>query len=126
MPPVRVVIASPVSELPKLPLSAPATIHQDLTTVHAVPDIRAIVPRLRAQLAIVNLELVKFPELAELCKEFPATAFVGVHRLADDAMWMQALAAGAVDCCVSADLPRILENADRYVAIKAAEASAAA
>ena len=41
-------------------------------------------------------------------------------------MWMQALAAGAVDCCVSADLPRILENADRYVAIKEAEASTAA
>ena len=67
MPPVRVVIASPVDELPRLPLSVPATVHQDLTTVHAVPDIRAILPRLRAQLAIVNLELVSFPELAELC-----------------------------------------------------------
>jgi len=105
MPPVRVVIASPVDELPRLPLSVPATVHQDLTTVHAVPDIRAILPRLRAQLAIVNLELVSFPELAELCKEFPATAFVGLHRLADDAIWMQSLTAGAVDCCVTADLP---------------------
>lgn len=126
MPPVRVVIASPVDERPKLPLSAPVTVHQDLTTVHAVEDIRATVPRLRAQLAIVNLELVKYSELAELCREFPATAFVCVHRLADDAMWTQALSAGAVDCCVTADLPRILENADRYVTIKKAEATTAA
>ena len=46
-----------------------------------------------------------------------------MHRLADDAMWAQALAVGAVDCCLSRDLPRILENADRYIAIKEAEAT---
>jgi hypothetical protein len=126
MPPVRVVIASNIDDLPKLPLLSPHSAQQNLTTVHAVQDIRTIVPRLRAQLAIVNLELVKFSELAELCREFPATAFVCVHRLADDAIWMQALAAGAVDCCVTADLSRILENADRYVAIKEAGTSTAA
>jgi hypothetical protein len=121
-----VVIASNVDDLPKLPSLAAHSPQQDLTTVHAVQDIRATVPRLRAQLAIVNLELVKYSELAELCKEFPATAFVGVHRLADDTIWMQALAAGAVDCCVTADLPRILENAGHYVTIKEAEGIAAA
>jgi hypothetical protein len=97
---------------------------QNLTTVHAAASVRESVPRLRAQLAIVDLEVVSFSELADLCREFPATAFVCVHRLADDSMWMQALASGAVDCCLSADLSRILENADRYVAIKEAGAAA--
>jgi hypothetical protein len=126
MPPVRVVIANPVHELPKFLPAASDSRLQNLTTVHSLSDIRATVPRLRAQLAILNLEVVTLPELAELCSEFPATAFVCVHRLADDAMWMQSLTAGAVDCCLSADLSRILENADRYVAIKEAEASTAA
>ena len=126
MPPIRVVIANPVNELPKLLPAASDSRVQNLTTVHAVSDVRATVARVRAQLAIMNLELVNFSEVAELCREFPATAFVCVHRLADETMWMRSLAAGAVDCCLSADLSRILENADHYVAIKGAEASTAA
>src|SRR5271165_2696607 len=115
MPPVRVVIASPVAALPKILLKSSYRELQNLTPVHAAAEIRTAVPQLRAQLAIVDLEVVTFSELADLCKEFPSTAFVCIHRLADDTMWTQALAAGAVDCCLSADLRRILENADRYV-----------
>jgi hypothetical protein len=126
MPPVRVVIAHPVDALPRLQATFAGSESQKPATVHAVSDIRATVPRLRAQLAIVDLELVSFPELAALCREFPATAFVCVHRLADEEMWAQALASGAVDCCLSTELPRILENADRYVTMKEAEASTAA
>jgi hypothetical protein len=118
MPPVRVVIAKPAAPIPKFTYSSSTRELQNLTTVHAAAEVRTTVPRLRAQLAIVDLDVVSFPELADLCSEFPSTAFVCVHRLADDGMWTQALAAGAVDCCVSADLPRILENAERYVAIK--------
>jgi len=118
MPPVRVVIANPVEGFPTLPLAASYRRLHSLTTVHATAEVRESVPRLRAQLAIVDLEIVPFAELAELCREFPSTAFVCVHRLADDAMWMKSLAAGAVDCCLSSDLTRILENAHRYVAIK--------
>ena len=124
MRPVRVVVANSIQTLPPAILATPYRGVQNLTTVHATAEVRESVPRVRAQLAIVDLEVVKIPELAELCREFPATAFVGVHRLADDAMWTQALAVGAVDCCLSSDLSRILENADRYVAIK--EASSAA
>lgn len=118
MPPVQVVIANPAEAFPKFPLNSSYQEFQNLTTVHATAEVREIVPRLRAQLAIVDLEVVTFAELAELSREFPATAFVCVHRVADDAMWMKSLAAGAVDCCLSSDLPRILENASRYVAIK--------
>jgi len=126
MSPVRVVLANPNQELPKSVLTATRRELPNFATVHAPAEIREMVPRLRAQLAVVDLEMITYQELTELCREFPATAFVCIHRLADDAMWAQSLAAGAVDCCSATDLPWILHNAERYVAIKKTEASSAA
>lgn len=126
MPPIRVVISNSVEAILASPVNVSSPDSLNFATVHATTEIRDTVPRLRAQLAVVDLEVVSLSELAELCREFPATAFVSIHRLADEAMWAQALAAGAVDCRVSADLPRIVENAHSYVAIKEAEATAAA
>jgi len=126
MPPIRVVIANSAETIVASPVSVSSPDSQSFATVHVTADIRGTVARLRAQIAVVDLEVVSFSDLGELCKEFPATAFVCIHRLADDAMWAQALAAGAVDCCVSADLPRIVENANSYAAGKEAEATAAA
>ena len=124
MPPIRVVIANSVEAIVGSPVSVSGPDSPIFATVHVTTEIRETVARLRAQLAVVDLEVVSFSELGELCKEFPATAFVCVHRLADDAMWARALAAGAVDCCLSADLERIVENANSYVAIKKATAAA--
>ena len=124
MPPIRVVIANSVEAIVGSPVSVSGPDSPIFATVHVTTEIRETVARLRAQLAVVDLEVVSFSELGELCKEFPATAFVCVHRLADDAMWARALAAGAVDCRLSADLERIVENANSYVAIKKATAVA--
>jgi hypothetical protein len=41
-------------------------------------------------------------------------------------MWSKSLAAGAVDCCLSGDLPRILQASERYVAFKATHVTPAA
>jgi len=95
-------------------------------TANSPDEIRCTVARLRAQLAIVDLELINFSELEELCREFPATAFVCTHRLADDGMWSQSLAMGAVDCCLASDLQTIVQASDRYVAIKESVATSAA
>ena len=95
-------------------------------TVNTASDAGEAIARLRARLAIVDLEVVSFFELDGLCREFPATAFVTTHRLADDDMWSQSLAAGAVDCCVAADLPRILEATERYIPIEELRAASAA
>jgi len=126
MAPIRVVIANSAEAIVGSPVNVSSPDSSSFATVHATTDIRETVARLRAQLAVVDLEVVSFSELGELCKEFPGTAFVCIHRLADDAMWARALAAGAVDCCLSADLERIVGNAYSYVAIKGAEATAAA
>ncbi|MGC2109181.1 MAG: hypothetical protein WA655_06660 [Candidatus Korobacteraceae bacterium] len=88
-------------------------------------DVRVTVARFRAPFAIVDLELVSMAELKKLCQQFPATAFVCIHRLADDKMWTEALAAGAVDCCSAADLPGILQASERYVVISRGRAAAA-
>ncbi len=97
-----------------------------IATVDSLEETRGAIARLRAPLAIVDLELVTFPQLGELCREFPATAFVCTHRLADDAMWSQSLAMGAVDCCLANDVPGIVQAAERYVAIRESHVSSVA
>jgi hypothetical protein len=94
--------------------------------VNSSEEMRRVIVGVHAALGVVDLELVDFPQVGELCHEFPATAFVCIHRLADDGMWSQSLAAGAVDCCYASDLLRILQAAERYIAFKEARAPSAA
>ena len=88
-------------------------------------EIAAAVARYRAPFAIVDLELVDLASLRSLCSEFPATAFVCIHRLADDRMWADALAMGAVDCCHSSDVRGILMASERYVVLSRSHSAAA-
>jgi hypothetical protein len=97
-----------------------------VATANSLDEIRSSIARVRSPLAIVDLELVSFSDLGELCREFPATAFIGIHRLADDTMWSQCLSMGAVDCCLATDVPTILQASDRYVTIKQSQAFSAA
>ncbi len=118
MPPINVVLAQHDAALADGLARSIDKQFLNLVTVRNVEDIRRSIARLRAPLAIVDLEFVDFSELGRLCHEFPATAIVCTHRLADDSMWSQSLAVGAVDCCLPGDLPGILRASDRYVAIK--------
>lgn len=97
-----------------------------IATANSLNEIRIWIARVRSPLAIVDLELVNLSEFGELCREFPATAFIGIHRLADDEMWSNCLAMGAVDCCLTSDLPTILHSSDRYLASKETQAFSAA
>ena len=126
MPPIHVVLTR---QDPALTDKVVASIRKqflDVATVCNQEDTRNAIARTRAELAIVDLEVVNFAELGQLCHEFPRTAFVSIHRLADDGMWSKSLAAGAVDCCLSGDLPRILQASERYVAFKATHVTPAA
>lgn len=98
---------------------------RNLILAKSAEDARSAVSRFRAPFAVVDLELVDFAELKRLCSEFPSTAFVGIHRLADDRMWTQALAMGAVDCCYSNDLRGILLASEKYVVLNRARPAAA-
>jgi DNA-binding response OmpR family regulator len=60
---------------------------------------------------IVDLELVDFQKLHEICEWHRKAAIICTHRLADDEMWAAALAAGAADCCEPTDIIGILRAA---------------
>jgi len=98
---------------------------RNLVVAKSAAEARSAVARFRAPFAVVDLEMIDLAELQRLCAEFPATAFVGIHRLADDRLWTQALASGAVDCCQSNDLRGILMASERYVVINRGRGAAA-
>lgn len=73
-----------------------------------IDELRRTIPRHRADVAIVDLELVGFDDVRQIRLEFPATTVVCTHRLADEKMWTAALAAGAADCCYNSDVRAIV------------------
>ena len=98
---------------------------RSLVVAKSLEEASSALARLRAPFAVVDLELIRIPELRQLCARFPSTAFVCIHRLADDRMWSEALAAGAVDCCYSGDVRGILLASERYVVLTPARSAAA-
>ena len=98
---------------------------RNLAVAKSAGEIASTVARLRAPFAVVDLELVSLPQVKALCSEFPSTAFVCIHRLADDRMWSDALAMGAVDCCNSNDLHGILLASESYVVLTRSRSVAA-
>jgi len=76
--------------------------------VSGVNDLRYAIPKHRADVAVVDLELATVKDVQELSREFPATTIVCTHRLADERMWTQALSAGAADCCYNSDVRAIV------------------
>jgi len=98
---------------------------RNLVVAKSPDEIESAVARLRAPFAVVDLELIGLPQLKQLCSQFPSTAFVCIHRLADDRMWTEALAMGAVDCCHTSDVHGILVASERYVVLSRSHSAAA-
>jgi DNA-binding NarL/FixJ family response regulator len=98
---------------------------RSLVVAKSPDEVSSAVARLRAPFAVVDLELIGMAELKQLCAQFPSTAFVCIHRLADDRMWTEALAMGAVDCCHSSDVHGILLASERYVVLSRSHHAAA-
>lgn len=98
---------------------------RNLITAKSFPELKSAVARFRAPFCVVDLEMLSLPEVRALCKDFPGMAVVCVHRLADDQMWSEALAAGAVDCCSAGDVSGILMTSERYVVVSRSRAHAA-
>ncbi|HKV92260.1 MAG TPA: hypothetical protein VJW20_06910 [Candidatus Angelobacter sp.] len=71
-------------------------------------ELRYAIPRHRADVAIVDLELAPLTQVELLTHEFAATRVICTHRLADEKMWSDALAAGAADCCYTSDVRAIV------------------
>jgi DNA-binding NarL/FixJ family response regulator len=87
------------------------SLYNHFRVVHLAGDLdelRQAIPKNRADVAIIDLELAALSEVQQIKQEFPVTTIVCTHRLADETMWMDALAAGAVDCCYSSDVRAIV------------------
>lgn len=79
-----------------------------VNVAHDLAELRQAIPKHRADVAIVDLELAGLDDVEELCKDFAPVSIVCTHRLADEKMWSKALAAGASDCCASSDIRAIV------------------
>ena len=93
-----------------------------LVIVNSLPEAQSEIARLRAVFVIVDLELLSYSDVKKLCSEFPNTVVASVHRLADESMWLQSLAVGAVDCCQANDVRGLLRASERYSAAMGAAA----
>jgi DNA-binding NarL/FixJ family response regulator len=108
MKPLSVVVAQSNSQMAD---ALARSLYNHFRAVHVAGDLyelRRAIPRNRADVAIVDLELAALSEVEQLKREFTATTIVCTHRLADEKMWSDALAVGASDCCNASDVRAIV------------------
>jgi DNA-binding NarL/FixJ family response regulator len=108
MKPLSVVVAQSNSKTAEM---LEKSLYNHFRVVHLAGDVDALrlaIPRYRADVAIVDLELAALNEVQQLKRDFASTTIVCTHRLADEKMWANALAAGASDCCHASDVRAIV------------------
>jgi ActR/RegA family two-component response regulator len=91
--------------------------------VRSVGQARQAIAHHRASHAVIDCEISSFREIADLTRDFPATAVICTHRLADELMWAEALNAGAVDIFSPTDARGIISALTRSSAIMGAIAA---
>jgi len=94
-----------------------------VTLAGNIAELRGAIPQHRADVAILDLELAGIGEVTQLRREFPQTTVVCTHRLADEQMWTEALAAGAADCCCNSDVRSIVMAASHTIGMPHAHAA---
>jgi DNA-binding NarL/FixJ family response regulator len=108
MKPLSVVVAQSNSKTAEM---LAKSLYNHFRVVHLAGDVdelRQAIPRHRADVAIVDLELAALSEVQKLKRDFATMTIVCTHRLADEKMWAEALAAGASDCCSASDVRAIV------------------
>jgi len=108
MKPLSVVIGNNNSNNAEL---LAGSLNHHFRAVRVERDIEAVrhtIRKHKVDVAVVDLELAGLTGVEQLAHEFPDTIIVCTHRLADERMWTEALAAGAVDCCYSSDVRAIV------------------
>ena len=122
MKPLTVVIAQ---NDPRNAETLAASLHSHFRAVsvaRSFDELRTAIPKHRADLAVVDLELATLPDIAELHKEFPSTVVVCTHRTPDEEMWPSVMEAGASDFCQTDDVRSIVLAVDRDGRVGAAAA----
>lgn len=115
MQPLNVVIASTDSQAASQLAESLLGHFRSIAVARSIDEVRHAIPKHRANLAIVDLEMANFKDVAKLCSDFGQTQVVCTHRIPDEEMWAEALTAGAIDCCQNADVAGILDAVRRNV-----------
>ena len=108
MKPLSVVVAQSNSKTADFLVKSLYNHFRVVNTVESVPDLLHSIPKHRADVAIVDLEMANLDQVQQLTRQFAATTVVCTHRLADEKMWAEALAVGAADCCHALDVRAIV------------------
>ena len=106
---------------PRLAQSLASTLglhYHSVQVASTVDELRAAIPRCRADVAVLDIEQSGLADVARLHREFPRIPIVCTHRIADEEMWTAALDAGASDMCPAFDAQGILHSAERYAAMQ--------
>jgi hypothetical protein len=120
MRPLTVIVAHP-------DIAAAATLAASLQphfkcifAIDGAEDMRDAIVRRRANLVIVDLDLMSLGEIAGMRREFPSACFVCTHREATEDMVASARAAGCEGCWRCSDVRSIVlaasQNAGRWSA----------
>src|SRR5437016_6636826 len=108
MKPLSVVVAQ---SNPKAAESLAQSLYNYFRVINTVSNLDGLlhsVLKNRADVVIVDLELADIVQVQRLRDQFSGATIVCTHRLADEKMWAEALAAGASDCCHSSDVRAIV------------------
>ena len=93
---------------------------RSVAVARSLEELRDAIPMTRADVAIVDLELVGLADLEDLHQTYRDISIVCTHRCADEEMWASALAAGATDMCPSTDADDIV-----YCTLRSLDAASA-
>ena len=113
MKPLTVVVAQ---QDPTCAERLAASLHSHFRAVsvaRSVDELRMAIPKNRADLAVIDLEMATLPDIADLHREFPHTMVVCTHRTPDEGMWPSVIEAGASDFCQNSDVRSIVLAAMR-------------
>jgi DNA-binding NtrC family response regulator len=80
----------------------------EVTVTENAMELRTLLLRHEARVAVLDLELVNLDEVHQLASSFDDLTIVCTHRAPDEQMWMAALDAGAVEFCHAQDVRSIL------------------
>jgi DNA-binding NtrC family response regulator len=86
-------------------------------------ELREKVARNRPGAVVFDIESSRLADVESLHRDFPALAIVCTHRIPDEAMWMAALEAGAVDVCPADDVNNVLKSVLRSLGMSRSAAA---
>lgn len=84
---------------------------RSIAVARSVEELRNSIPKTRADVVVLDLELADYAELRKLHQAFNHTRFICTHRIPDEQMWTSAVDAGADDVCFRDDVNSIVHAA---------------